>query len=440
MSGRGMRAAAAVLLVAALALGACSTALDVERARELLAGPPREDIPVLTEAGANVLPAPEGVRATSGQLRTVPLVWDALVAGASGYVIERALGPAAPFERIAVVTDPFDTSFVDEGVDLVRKAPQASGTTGLGDGATYHYRLRAYDSARRISASASAVVAATTAAPPAPPEGLRAVSQLPRKVALAWSASDDPLVVAYNVYRSPSATGAFHSVAKREGRHRVTYVDRDLADLRVFYYRVASLNAAGGEGPPSEPVRGVTKADPLPPVALRVEAQRLGRNVLAWDPNVERDVARYRVLRRRNEGAGEVVAEVPAGATRVEDAAVGPDEVVSYVLEAVDADGLASAPSPPLLVISAGYVAQAVADGGAVTLTWRDRADEGFPSVRVEREGLVGRTVLGRESGGRFVDRDVKPGGRYGYVLFYERADGSEAAPSPRIEVAVPGS
>lgn len=435
------RARIAWLLLLPLA-GGCSAAFDVERARELLAGPPRADTPVLSEAGAAVLPAPGGLRATSGQLRSVPLVWDALLApGTAGYVIERALSPAGPFERIAVVTEPFDTSFLDEGVDLVRKAPEAVGQSGLGDGATYHYRVRGYDASGRVSSAAAAVAAATTAAPPAPPEGLRAVSQLPRKVALAWRASEDPLVGSYVVYRSPSATGRFHPVAKLPGRHRSTFVDRELADLRVFYYRVASVNAAGGEGPPSDAVRGVTKADPLPPTALRVAAQQLGVNVIAWEPNVERDVARYRLLRERADDGGrrEAVAEAPGDATRAEDRTAQPGERVVYFLEAVDADGLASAPSPGLEVASRGYEAEARTEGGAVVLTWSAPDVDALRGVRIEREGLMGRSSLGLEASGRFVDRDVRPGGRYRYVLVGERADGSELAPSPTLEVAVPG-
>lgn len=343
-----MRRARRLVACLALAAGAlaCSSSLDIDRARRAIAGEPQTEIPVLRESPPAELPAVAGLRAVSGELREIPLAWTpASDPHVRGYVIERALDTSGPFERIAVVVEPYDSSYVDRGFDLARKTPTSGTDPGLGDGARYFYRLRAYDGSQRIAAAASEVVTASTAARPAAPGELRAYSQLPRRIGLAWRAPDDPHVRGYVVERSPSATGPFSVVGRVEGRHRTTFVDRDLGDLRVFYYRVAAVSAAGAEGSPSEPVRALTKAEPLPPAGLRLEGGG-GRIELVWEPNAERDVARYRVQRKIGGDGFEDLASVEE--PRFTDTTAPPDELVSYRVIAVDADGLESAPSAPV--------------------------------------------------------------------------------------------
>jgi fibronectin type 3 domain-containing protein len=432
-----MRRAVALLLLVALA--GCSTSVDLEHARQAVLGKSRTPIPILYEKPAANLPPPTGLHAQSKQLRQIPLSWDPIgTAAAAGYVLERSLSANGPFERMAVITDRFETSYTDTGFDLARKKTLAP---GLGDGASYYYRLRAYDASGHIAESASDVATATTAAVPSAPEALHAYSQLPRKIALAWQPVDDPTVAGYVVLRSPSATGTFEKIARLDGRFATAYIDPSLGDLRVFYYRVATVNAAGGQGPATEPVRGMTKADPLAPAGLEVASQSLGRNVLRWTPNVERDVSGYRVLRRRTDNAKpEVVATLPPSQTTVEDTQVGADEVVRYSLVALDADGLESAESDPLEVVSKGYGLRAEAKERTIELSWQRSDDDGFELARIERSGMLGSSEIAKERGDHYVDRDVSPGRKYRYVVVLMRSDGSSAPPSAPVEIEVPES
>jgi len=432
-----VRRTAALLLLSVLA--GCSTSVDLGRAREAVLGKPRQPIPILYEKPPANLPPPTGLHAQSKQLRQVPLSWDPVGSpGVAGYVIERSLAANGPFERMAVITDRFETSYTDAGFDLARKRTMAP---GLGDGASYYYRVRAYDASGHIAEAASDVVNATTAAVPSAPEALRSYSQLPRKIALSWQPVDDPTVAGYVVLRSPSATGTFEKIARLDGRFATAYVDPSLGDLRVFYYRVAAVNAAGGQGAATEPVRAVTKADPLAPAGLEIAGQSLGRNVLHWTPNVERDVSSYRVLRRRADNTKpEVVATLPPSQTTVEDTQVGADEVVRYSLVALDADGLESAESDPLEVKSKGYGLRAEAKERTIELSWQRTEDDGFELARIERVGMLGNSEIARVGGDHYVDKDVSPGRKYRYVVVLLRSDGSSAPPSAPIEVEVPES
>ena len=71
---------------------------------------PREETPpevseLSVEPTAD-LPAPEGLRAASGELRMVPLKWEPLLMGdIGGYVVERAPARDGHFEQLARVSE-----------------------------------------------------------------------------------------------------------------------------------------------------------------------------------------------------------------------------------------------------------------------------------------------------------------------------------------------
>jgi len=375
------------------------------------------------------LPAPEGVVATSGQYREIPLRWDpVLTPDMAGYLVESSLSLEGPFLPREVLPHRGSLAWVD------RDGPDSP----LGDGATRYYRLRGFGHDGRLSSFVSETVVATTAALPAPPEGLFAYSRQPRSIPLAWRASDDPVVAGYTVERSPGPEGPFEVVAELEGRHTTHLLDQGLGDLRVLFYRVASRNPGGGTGPPSAVVRAVTKPAPLPPISLRVEGRRLGEIELTWEPNVEPDLREYRLLRRRDGGSFETVTAVGAQETRAVDRAVGAGERLHYEVVAVDRDGLESRPSEPVSGLGVGYAWRVEAASDAVTLRWDPRTDEGYRGARITRHSGLWRTESWTTREAEWVDRDVQPGQTYRYQIALLREEGGEAPPSRLAVVAVP--
>ncbi len=428
------RCAALVLLALASALG-CATSLDLERVTQAIVPVGPEAAPALSETPNSALARVEGVRAVSGELGAIPLRWDASrEAEVTGYVLDRAPHADGPFAFIATLSDRFRTVYVDRGLDLApkRTAGQASG--GLGHAETYYYRVRAFDRGGRIAAAAPTVVSGTTAAKPAPPGGVQAYSHLPRRIALRWLPASGPNVTGYVVSRSPSPSGAYATVARIEGRHQTLFLDERLPDLGVFYYRIASVDAAGAVGDPSGAERAVTKGEPLPPTGLRVAAQSVGANELSWEANVEPDLRGYQLLRRRAEGGEiEVVAELSFNATRAVDSAVAPGERVTYRLIAIDGDGLRSSPSDPLEISALDYGLRAHVTPEGVRLSWDAGAQAGFAETRVLAAGALGSgNELGRSARAEFLHREGKPGARY--QLIGVRKDGSEAPASKLVE------
>jgi fibronectin type 3 domain-containing protein len=280
-------------------------------------------------------------------------------------------------------------------------------------------------------------VSATTAAPPEAPNDLRAYSHRPRQVPISWRASDDPTVMGYRVERSPTSLGPFETVAEITSRHDTNWADEPLGDLRVFYYRIIAVNTAGGEGPPSEPVRAVTKPEPLPPIGLRVTESRLGSNQLTWAPNVEPDVSRYRLIRQRADGSDEIVAALPPWTLEAVDPAVGAGETVYSRLIASDGDGLESAASDPVGIRSEGYGLRATPVAEGVHLQWYPRDDEGYTGARVYR-GTLRQREFPAVSGSDFIDSDVEPALRYVYSVVLIDSEGHPAPRSNPIEVTIP--
>jgi fibronectin type 3 domain-containing protein len=425
-----MNARAAPLVLALCAALGCATSLDLGEMRDKLAPLGPEPGPELSEAPNSALAAVAGLRALSGELRAIPLRWDASrEAEVAGYVVERSPNADGPFSYIATLGDRFQTVYVDQGRDLAPKRKLGFASGGLAHSETYYYRVRPFDRGGRIGAASAAVVSGATAAKPAPPDGVQAYSHLPRRVALRWQPANDPNVTGYVVSRSPSPSGVYAELARIEGRHQTVYVDRELPDLGVFYYRIASIDAADGVGDPSGAERAVTKGEPLPPTGLRVAEQTIGANTLAWDANVEPDLRGYRVLRRR-EGAKEqeLVAEIGPSATQATDSAVAPGEAITYRVFALDSDDLRSRPSDPLELAGLAYDLQAKATSGGVRLSWNPAAQAGFREIRILRAG----DEVGRSTSGSFLDGDGEAGDHY--TLSGVRADGSEAPRSKEVE------
>ena len=395
-----------------------------------LGAEPEASLPPLVEHPPADLPAPEGLRATSGEYREIPLQWDLLLnRDVAGYRIERAEQREGPFEDFIVVWGRGVIAIADRG-----------GESTLGDGATRYYRMRAFARDGRLSEAISQVVVGTTAPLPSPPSGLRAYSNQPREVPISWRASDDPLATSYTIERSPAPDGPFERIADLPGRHATSYVDTGLGDLRVLFYRVSTRNPDGASGAPSESVRAVTKPEPLPPLGLHLAAQQLGRNRVVWEPNVEPDIGQYRLYRVGSDGQRSEVVSVPGDVTTAEDAQVLSGETARYVVVAIDRDGLESRPSDLIAVRGVHYTLTGRAERDGIHLEWNPRKEEGFVAARVERLGWLRPERLGNTEGGHFLDDDVDlaPGEVYRYVVVLERADETSAPPSRTLSVRIP--
>lgn len=428
------------LAVGILCLG-CAGSLDVERARALLRAEDATGLPRLQRTPAADLPPPRTLRARSGMLRAIPLEWEPVLAGeVGGYLVERAPAGSASFRPLAAVGGRFQTVYVDRDPPPTSPVPgEAPAEESVEDTSAFVYRIRPFDRSGRLSERTSPTAEGRSAPPPAPPERLVAYSHLPRRVALSWSPSPEPHAAGYRVERSPSAGGPFDEIGRTGDRFATVFVDRGLGDLRLFHYRVRAVSAAGGVGPPGEPVRAVTKPEPLPVHGLEVEPVALGRIRIRFEPNVERDIAGYRVIRIRADGSRDTVAELPKDTTEVDDDAVAAGERLAYTAVAIDADGLESAPAPPVEVTATDYGIALRAVEGGVEIRVDPRIAAGGDELRVYRVGHLRSRRLGSATNGRFLDPGPhRPGRTLRYRVELVGPGGRSAPPSRVVSIRIP--
>ncbi len=422
------RRAFALAFVAAGAF-ACASTTD-EIAERLFA----RDQPLVFDRGSRLLP-PEGLRVTSSQDREIALAWDPVLVGdVAGYAILRAKGSGDDaYVRVGITKSRFGTVFSDAGASA----------GALGDGQTYAYRVHPYDTQGRISRSHAALIA-TTEARPGVPEGLQVYSNLPRSAVLSWKPSDAPAVSGYAIYRCPTMAGPWERVVFVDGRLNTVYEDTVPGDLRVMYYKIAAVNRFGGESEPTDqPIRAVTKAEPLPPIGLEASASSLGRADLRWAPNVEPDLASYEVWRALSNGSGygeEVeIAQVPAGTTALADAAIGCGESARYRLRATDADALVSLPSDPLEVKGQDAGLALTRRDGALVVSWDPARAGDWTAVRVSevRGALPDREIASVADSSEVVLPEFEVGTQI-KVTFLRAGQGNSALEAPPCRLTVP--
>lgn len=392
---------------------------------------PFDSGPTLVFERPSDLVPPDGLRVTATEDRAIGLAWDPVMVGdVAGYALLRSRGSEAPFAVIGRTESRFGTVYVDRGEEEGQ----------LGDGTTYHYHVHPFDREGRVSRS-HAHISATTEPRPDPPGGLRAYSNLPRKVVLAWDPNARASTSGYAVLRSPTVAGPWERVGQTDGRLDTVLEDLVPGDLRVMYYRVVARNRFGGESDQSEPVRAVTKAAPLAPLGLEVARRELGVIALRWQPNVEPDLRAYEVWRATRDGEAwsgeERIAEVPAPGTRFEDGDVACGQDVRYRLRALDHDGLRGDWSEPLATQGATIGLEFVGgNGSAPRLRWDAERAHGLPAARVleVRRLLPDRELAALVDASEASLGDLQPGPRRVAVLLSEHLPSAAGTGSGRVQ------
>jgi hypothetical protein len=146
----------------------------------------------------------------------------------AGFRIERAASSSGPFTEIAVV-GAGSTTYTN---------------TGLAASTTYHYRVRAYNSAgsSAYSNTASATTQTVTTIP-ASPSSLTATATSSSSIRLSWTdASNNE--TGFKVERSTAATGPWSQVATTSAGVAI-YNNTGLTESTRYFYRVRATNGAG---------------------------------------------------------------------------------------------------------------------------------------------------------------------------------------------------
>jgi fibronectin type 3 domain-containing protein len=242
-----------------------------------------------------VPPVVRNVSARSGEPRQVTLDWapspdDQVV----GYEIWRAVEQNRNFVPIAKVTGRASTTYVDRG-----GTRRDEGLGLLLDGATYQYKVLAFNTAD-VQSDWSETASARTKPAPAGPAQVRSTTDQPEKAVLTWTTNPEVDIESYLVQSAARPDGPFarpHSVDAPPETATVSFEDTGLRHGETRFYRVKAIDADGLEGDWSEVVQG--QAKPMPDRPRNVYAHQDDRSVrLSWDAPPQRDVREYRVWTR----------------------------------------------------------------------------------------------------------------------------------------------
>ena len=175
-----------------------------------------------TPSGA-LPPVPTGVAATDNEDRQSTITWVAST-GADDYTVQKSSSPSGPFTDIPGAQHITATSYV---------------ATGLTNGITYYFAVKANNDFGSSAASASDAGTPNCSAP-ASPSGLIANAG-PGQVTLSWTAVSG--ATGYNIKRS-TTQGASNPPTVASPVTNL-YTNRPLTAQTTYYFRVSATNACG---------------------------------------------------------------------------------------------------------------------------------------------------------------------------------------------------
>jgi chitodextrinase len=217
----------------------------------------------------------------------------------------------------------------------------AYSNTGLTNGTSYRYQVRATDAAGNLSAYSN-VASATTpdTTPPTAPSNLTATTASSSQVNLKWTASTDNVgVTGYLVERCEGAgCTSFTQVATVSG---TTYSNTGLAADTVYRFRVRATDAAGNLSPYSNVASASTDVTPpTEPTALAAVPASSNQINLVWVPATDNvGVSAYLVERCQGLACANFVQVATVTGTTYNDIGLAANTLYSYRVRARDAAG-----------------------------------------------------------------------------------------------------
>jgi fibronectin type 3 domain-containing protein len=180
---------------------------------------------------------------------------------------------------------------------------------------------------------------------PAKVAGVVATGRL-AKVELAWDDANDADADSFAVYRSGSESGTYSKLATQD-LGDTSYVDSDVEPGTEYFYTVRTIDAAGNQGPPSDPVSATPQAPAASQTPQALSATGgIYEASLQWRAVVAEDLRGYYVYRALAGSENfEQLNPRPINNARYVDDAVDPNSSYAYYVRTVDVAGHQGPPS-----------------------------------------------------------------------------------------------
>ncbi len=290
-----------------------------------------EPSPIITVTTTGKIESVSFVKAITGLPNRVKLVWRPHpMERVEAYIIERNEFKSTKWEEVGRVNGRLNAEYIDKD---------------LKDNYVYRYRIKVktYDD---IISKPSEIVEAHTKPLPKQITGVKATTDLPKKIVLTWNPASESDFSHYKIYRSPTSS-LFYSYY---GRTKNTeFEDLVNENGKTYYYKVVAVDTDGLESQqPDAAIMGTTLAALAAPVVNAVKHD--GRSIyLSWSG--DQNTVKYTITKEFQSG-GSTKKQNFTGIfeNNYQDMDTVPGVEYKYNIIAIDKFGIASNPSDSVLI------------------------------------------------------------------------------------------
>lgn len=348
----------------------------------------------------------------------------------SGYNVYRSTpGTQDPkLQLIATIDSRFATHFVDS--DLI-------------PGREYQYRFTTVTKEGTESVGSETILVATQPMI-APVSFFQSVGNMPRSAKLLWRPHPNGKISGYSIERQNATDQKWSEVTTIHGRLNAEYIDTELKDEQVYFYRIKAITYDKLTTEPSETTKVVTK--PLPPEIKSITAtNNLPKAItLNWEASTLSDFSHYNLYRSTTLN-GSYEYYVKLDKTTYTDTVSEDGKAYFYKVTAVDKDGLEGSLS--MIPVQGSTLAKPltpIAYEGRINnknaeLSWKnsDPRIVSYTIVKTTKKNWISRESvdINNISTTKFIDSDIKPDTTYLYEIIGVDKNGIRSLPTAEIEL-----
>jgi len=288
-------------------------------------------------------------------------------------------------------------------------------SSGLELDVQYYYRVSALDGTGNESSRSSAAVLTTAGTGISAPVGLQTISRV-GEVEVSWNAVNEPNLIGYLLTRASSTQDPFLpvSVDTLFTTAQTTYLDRNVEEGRIYFYRVQAVVDDTDRGIVRSSITAFVDGESLednnPPAApgdviVSLDDENLKLVSIRWTaPTLDSDggdlttLAGYRVFRSRQTASSyALLMDLPATVTSFEDTTVAALTLYFYAVSAVDSVTNVGPRSSGVSVTTRGLLApsglQATSGSQRITLNWSSNSEPELTGYELLRFASAGDTT-----------------------------------------------
>ncbi|MBI3608872.1 MAG: fibronectin type III domain-containing protein, partial [Nitrospirae bacterium] len=308
--------------------------------------------------------------------------------------VYRSTTTGGPYSLVTTFANNTTTTFTD---------------TGLTNGTTYYYVIRAFDGTQESANSTQVSAAPADNTAPAAPTGVSAVDTPADNggaITLAWTPSTATDVTQQRVYRSTTTGGPYSLVTSFANNTTAAYTDTGLTNGTTYFYVLRAFDgtqeSANSTQVSAAPVDNVAPAAPTGVSAVDRPADNGGAINLAWTPSTATDVTQQRVYRSTTTGGPYSLVTTFANNTTTSytDTGLTNGTTYYYVIRAFDgtqesanSTQVSAAPvdnTAPAAPTGVSAVDTPADQGGAINLAWTVSTATDVTQQRVYRSTTTG--------------------------------------------------